>query len=57
MLVYYEVFIKIHGKDYQIFHLKGYEEQFDTLEDLLSIYVKKNIIDAYFMLELDPKDL
>ena len=58
MLSYYEVYIKMHGKDYyQKYYLRGYAEQFDTFEDLLAIYVKKSIIDAYFMLELDQEDL
>ena len=53
----YDVFILRAGRRYyDKFHLRGSEKEFDRLEAMLARYAKRNLIDAYYMFELSPKD-
>ena len=53
----YDVFILRAGRRYyDKFHLRGSAEEFDCLEAMLKRYAKRDLIDAYYMFELSPKD-
>lgn len=53
----YDVYILRAGmRYYDKLHLRGSEKEFDRLEAMLARYAKRNLIDAYYMFELSPKD-
>ena len=53
----YDVFILRSGRHYyDKFHLRGSAEEFDRLEAMLVRYAKRDLIDAYYMFKLSPKD-
>ena len=41
---------------YDRFCLRGSEEKFDRLEAMLARYAKRDLIEAYYMFKLSPKD-
>ena len=47
----------LHGENYyKRYRLKGREERFADLEELLSIYSRAHLIDGYFMFELEDTE-
>ena len=53
----YDVYILRAGmRYYDKFHLRGSEKEFDRLEAMLVRYLKRNLIDAFYMFKLYPRD-
>ena len=56
-MLLYDVYIMLHGENYyKRYRLKGREERFADLEELLSIYSRAHLIDGYFMFELEDTE-